>query len=214
MNKSTMRLEVPFITPIAIFDFSYFLDHMRDVFKNTEMGTVPEAGYKTTLNLHDYWLTGGSEHIEDLGKGVDSELLHQKILESSSEFLTALGVDLTIKEPVLKACWLNEMYAGTEHGFHSHTGSLLSGCFYVDVPKEGGKISFLSPLNRWDKVNVPMKNLTNFNASICEIVPQEGELFLWESYLMHGVQASNFEGSRRCLAFDIFLKNKNFEDLK
>jgi hypothetical protein len=200
-----MRLEAPFVFPVAVFDFGEFLEHARAGFTDAALNTLPDTGGHST-NLVDYGSAFWMPNTKNLGTGPVADALHDKLLASAGEFLLATHRSLSNHTPVLKDYWLNEMVAGASHPDHSHYVGALSGCFYIDIPDNSGGITFTSPRCRYDAQMIPIAQYTPYNSRTWKFDPQPGEVYIWESWLTHGVYPTTFDGVRRSAAFDIVLK--------
>jgi hypothetical protein len=202
-----MQLHTPFAFAIAVFDCSEFLPHVRSTFDGAQLEVVQGSnGHRT--NLKPYAACMKAPEVASLGHGPDAQAFHEKLLACANEYLGALGVDTESQEPMLREYWLNEMPAGSEHRAHSHYGSALSGCFYVDMPENSGTIVFISPRARFDAVALEVETFSSLNCTAWQFAPKPGEFYLWESWLQHYVPASNYTGIRRSTALDIVLKPK------
>ena len=84
-----------------------------------------------------------------------------------------------------ECCW---------HDLHSHPGQLVSGVFYLSVPEGAGKITFYDPRGP----------LPPFDDTY-QILPREGDLLIFPSWLPHLVTSSRTDPSspRVSVAFNI-----------
>ena len=112
------------------------------------------------------------------------------------DFIHSCGYDLQ-SDVIVTDSWINECHAGGNQKFHYHTNSFVSGTYYVNyddtlhAPLQFKRHSIDSSqrqsvsLNR--KINTPY-------ATDAAIVPEEGELFLWESHMTHGYDHNKGDG--------------------
>lgn len=86
---------------------------------------------------------------------------------------------------------------------HVH-GETFSGCFYLQIPKESGKLVISNPgLNRmWQGCSL-CKEQNQFTVESIRLEPTEGQILLWPSYLYHAVTTNNHDDVRISLAFNI-----------
>jgi len=86
---------------------------------------------------------------------------------------------------------------------HVHS-SVLSGTFYLKVPKESGKIVFKNPtINAmWDGFYFSDEK-NQFTAERVCIEPLEGDIFLFPSYLPHSVETNNHDEERISISFNL-----------
>jgi len=112
----------------------------------------------------------------------------------------ALRLDRKLR---LDSLWVNLLPASGSHRAHIHPHSVLSGTFYVDVPKGSGAIAFEDP-------RLPMMMAAPSRAdgapeelrTIVTIEPRSGLLLLWESWLRHEVLAGKGKGERLSISFN------------
>jgi uncharacterized protein (TIGR02466 family) len=95
------------------------------------------------------------------------------------------------------------MKSETEHPRHVHYGFQISGCFYVDVPKNSGGIMFSNPESLMPFGSSRVQTYTMFNSATWRMNPEEGDMYFWRSDLRHQVLSESFIGVRRSIAFDI-----------
>lgn len=200
-TKNLMELITPFIVPVGVFDFSKFLPHVRMAFEavrtRDELNPGVSEGFCTTLNDYQYTRQNGLKDVPE------ADVFKNALLDAGIEFATTVGYSVPREHLEVYGFWLNEMKAGSEHTPHRHQARQFSGCFYVDVPENSGRIRFHSFRDRFDYMAPNAAQYTVFNADTYSFEPKEGQLFLWESWLKHSVPAANFEGVRRSAAVDL-----------
>ena len=111
------------------------------------------------------------------------------------------NINLGIKETFIPQLWVNVNKAGDYNIIHQHGGYILSGTYYVKVPKDSGRLTFRDPrpgaicntfmVNRFD--GGEFRNLNLF----------DGLLVIWPSYLDHFVEPSKTNEERISISFDI-----------
>jgi len=200
-----MEIHLPFITPIAVFDMREFLPFIRRKFVDMagDMRQVEpdNDAFDTTLKYYDIISDIKNQLLDD-----EESRAFQKAAEANAqEFCTALAYESYYKTEMV-SFWINEMKSGGVHKAHSHYGKNISGCFYVDMPKNSSGIKFYAPKDRFDKPLIDYAQYNQINCSSWEFNPEEGQLYLWESWIKHGVPAGNFEGVRRSAAVDFILR--------
>lgn len=125
--------------------------------------------------------------------------------------------------------WVNVNFPGCHNRFHRHvnppsldritSSSILSGTFYVNVPKDSGELVFHSGREDYAQmtheasiVRIPeifFKNSKNPNIRpVYRIKPNEGDLLLWFSDLIHGVEVNKSDENRISISFNLGLKLK------
>ena len=89
---------------------------------------------------------------------------------------------------------------------HIH-GGVISGVFYVQVPKNSGAL-FLSnpaPVHLWEGFNMNPER-SHFASETIEVNPVEGTFLLWPSYLPHAVGPNTANIERISIAFNTKIK--------
>lgn len=105
----------------------------------------------------------------------------------------------------MSSCWINVMPAGAAHSLHLHPLSVVSGTFYVQVPKGSSPIKFEDP--RLERFMAQPPRLASALATLqpfLEMSPKEGDVILFESWLRHEVPAlrSGFKSERISVSFN------------
>jgi uncharacterized protein (TIGR02466 family) len=190
-------------TPLAKFDGAKFLEYGDSLYDGSVVMGEINPTHRTSLFVYD----GRAAQVRD------SEQFEAFIIECAKQFCTELGYATELYDFKVCSIWINEMTANSVHQPHNHYGVNFSGCFYVKMPLNAGGISFQSALMRVDKGFLEIKEQTIYNSLNWGTTPQEGDLLMWESYLMHTVPSTDFEGVRRSIAFDVKLSVKE-EKLK
>ena len=99
--------------------------------------------------------------------------------------------------------WMNANPTGGFNAPHSHPGAHWSGVYYIKQPGvesgNSGMIEFIAPradLSHWRILDAPPFRLKK------KIRPEEGELILFPSYLVHWVYPNDTAEERVTLAFN------------
>lgn len=102
--------------------------------------------------------------------------------------------------------WVNKHLEDDYAPYHDHVNSLLSGVYYLKIPKNSGKIQFKNPSEYISKtINFPTKLSYIHNCDTYSFEPKEGMLLLFPSYLEHMVTPSETSEERYSLAFNTFV---------
>jgi uncharacterized protein (TIGR02466 family) len=108
-------------------------------------------------------------------------------------FARELGWDAM---PKLDSLWANLLKAGGYHSGHIHPHSVISGTFYVEVPKTSGAIRFEDP-------RLPLMMTAPPRAdTFVTIEPRPGLLLMWESWLRHEVLPGAGSSERLSISFN------------
>lgn len=89
--------------------------------------------------------------------------------------------------------WYNIMGAGARVNAHRHYGSTVSGAFYPLLESGSSNLFFNSPISQCKMNDItPESNFENlFSAVDAEISIKEGHLYLFPSWLEHGVKLNS-----------------------
>ena len=112
--------------------------------------------------------------------------LEKKLDRHVAAFARKQNWDLGGGSLAMSSCWVNVMPKGAAHSMHLHPLSIVSGTFYVTVPRGSSPIKFEDPrLDRFmaQPPRTPQSKLQPFVT----IQPKEGEVILFESWLRHEV---------------------------
>ncbi len=114
--------------------------------------------------------------------------LEKVLLPHVGKFARALDLDPAAGRPTLDSLWINILKPGGRHTAHIHPASCISGTYYVSVPEGAGTFRLEDPrLPMMMAAGMRKKNARAHNKPFIDILPAEGMLLLWESYLRHEV---------------------------
>lgn len=103
--------------------------------------------------------------------------------------------------------WFNVNEYGDYNTVHNHMGSIISGVFYIDIPKENdencGAIEFI----RNDSIpyHLPLKGIpkyTPITGSSITVAPAAGRLLLFPSWVNHTVGSNRSQETRISMSFN------------
>ena len=107
------------------------------------------------------------------------------------------------RKPRLDSLWVNLLKSGGHHSGHVHPNSLISGTFYVEVPRGSGAIRFEDPRLQLMMAAPPRdKNAPEDLQPFVSIEPRPGLLLMWESWLRHEVLPGTGRGERLSISFN------------
>lgn len=129
--------------------------------------------------------------------------LEKKIDIHVKKFSRELGFDLQGGKLRMDTCWVNIMPPNAIHTAHVHPLSVISGTFYVSVPKGSSVIKFEDPrlglfMNRPPLKETAKEKLRPFR----ELNPAEGSVVLFESWLRHEVPMNTTARPRISVSFN------------
>jgi uncharacterized protein (TIGR02466 family) len=105
--------------------------------------------------------------------------------------------------PKLDSLWVNLLKNGGSHSGHIHPHSILSGTFYVAVPRGSGAIRFEDPrLGLMMAAPTRVPDAPEALRPFVTVEPRSGLLLMWESWLRHEVLAGSGRGERLSISFN------------
>lgn len=153
-------------------------------------------------NYHEGFTTYGSMDklhqssptFHDLEKCIDRHVV---------KFVRAQEWDLASGSLAMSSCWVNVMARGAAHSMHLHPLSVVSGTFYVTLPRGSSAIKFEDP--RLDRFMAqPPRRQNSKLQPFVTLEPREGEVVLFESWLRHEVPRieSHVKANRISVSFN------------
>ena len=128
--------------------------------------------------------------------------LAKLLTRHAAVFAKECAFDLKGK-PRLDSLWVNLLEAGGQHSGHIHPHSIISGTFYVELPKGSGPIAFEDPRLPLMMAAPPrMPEAPEELRASVRVEPRPGLLLLWESWLRHEVLAGTGRGKRLSISFN------------
>jgi len=138
-----------------------------------------------------------SQSFEETNKNLLN--LFDKINSSVEEIEKQLGLE---KKLSLDNYWCNINYFGCFNKPHNHPGAVVSGVYYVSVPKNSGNIVFQQFRSDIDTTYTFVKNYNQYNSTKWTIVPKENLCVLFPSYLLHYVEPNLNKKERISISFN------------
>ena len=106
------------------------------------------------------------------------------------------------KKLYLSSYWCNINYFGSFNKPHTHFGSIISGVYYVQIPKNSGNLIFEhNPLSTGTTYQ-NIKKYNQYNSSKWTCVPKENLCVLFPSYLSHYVESNLNKKERISISFN------------
>ena len=162
--------------------------------------------YSTSDTLGQKWSSkhyvGGYTSYSSLSKmhelSPTFQDLENSITKHVVKYLRGLNYKFDKKKLKMTTCWMNIMPKNTYHTMHIHPLSVVSGTYYVQVPKgasqlkiEDTKMAFL--------MNAPQRAKDDYYY---HFTPKEGELILFESWVRHEVPPNQSNKERVSISFN------------
>ena len=111
--------------------------------------------------------------------------------------------------PRLKFHWAQRNpTGGSTTLLHDHARSPVAGCFYIDMPTQGGQLVLKNPMeSQLVSQPFPADNMGHNKSMFDHLMdPSNGELIMWPGYLWHSTQPNLSGSARLLLAFDFWAK--------
>lgn len=159
--------------------------------KATLVGAAKDGGWQSEKIYHD--VKNDNEIYEDL---------FNRIYEKCKILVNTLKLDKRF-DITISDSWFNKSYSKSWFERHSHSGSILSGVYYVKAPQNCGKITFYNPCDFsvwWNETFFPG---SDFFYSSINYSPIEGGLILFPSWLTHSVEENKSNSDRISIAFNV-----------
>lgn len=129
--------------------------------------------------------------------------LEKHIDRHVARFVQELEFDLGDRSLAMTDCWVNIMPRGVTHSLHLHPLSVLSGTYYVRVPKGAPGLKFEDPrLERYMGAPPRRQDAAERNRAWVVMPANAGGLLLFESWLRHEVAANAVNSERISISFN------------
>ena len=142
----------------------------------------------------------------------DTYVLEDKPLQNLKKYLNKMVIDYFNKVvctsnsiiPYITQSWLNYTETNQFHHHHSHSNSYVSGVFYINADKEVDKISFYK--TNFPTIELHKTKYNIFNSNSWWYPVKTGDIILFPSTLLHGVDKKKGTNTRISLSFNVFIK--------
>ncbi len=142
--------------------------------------------------------------LDDLPERAPEIAALRKIIDRHvGAFARMLDFELSGRRLKLDSIWINVMKAGSVHTGHIHPHSVISGTYYVALPRGSSAIHFEDPRLAL-MMAAPARKTTarRHNKTFVEMDVAPGTLLLWESWLRHEVPPNASRGPRISISFN------------
>lgn len=120
-----------------------------------------------------------------------------------AKFARALDLDLGRKTLSLDSLWINILKPGGVHTSHIHPHSVISGTYYVAIPKGASALKFEDPrLGLMMAAPMRKPRARPENQSFVYLEPKAQTVVLWESWLRHEVPMNAAREDRVSISFN------------
>lgn len=102
--------------------------------------------------------------------------------------------------------WVNISPPGASNRIHVHPNSHLSGVYYVSLTApDCGSIFFRDPRVAATMLPPPIGRETHFTATEVRMRPEEGRMYVFPSWLEHGVEVNRSDRDRVSISFNVLI---------
>lgn len=160
--------------------------------------------YKDTVEGVGYSNRGGWQSPHNVHEEASFSPYIGYILNKLSPCLECYDIDFRLSN-----MWININPKGAYNQSHSHSGSILSGVFWVQIPDDCGDLIFEN--SNYFGQDVLIQNMhpafkEHFNYNNTHAIkPKEGTLLVFPANLRHFVEENQSETDRISIAFNISL---------
>ena len=106
------------------------------------------------------------------------------------------------KELSLNNYWCNINYLSCFNKPHNHLGAVMSGVYYVSIPKNSGNLIFQNFDISKHITYKFIKNYNEYNSTTWTVLPKENLCVLFPSYLSHYVEPNLNKKERISISFN------------
>ena len=129
--------------------------------------------------------------------------LEKKLKPHVQKLITKLKWNLMGRKVAMTTCWVNAMANGTYHTLHVHPSSILSGVYYVDVPKGSSPLKIEDPRMGLMMAAPPRKpSAPSSEQNYQTIEAFAGQFILFESWMRHEVPPHRGKKRRLSVSFN------------
>ena len=129
--------------------------------------------------------------------------LKKRMDKHVAKFAKECHFDLAGRKLILDAYWVNILPPLSFHSSHIHPHSVISGTFYLDLPEGASALKLEDPrLNMMMAAPTRTKDAPEELQPHVFVLPDEGDIMLWESWLRHEVVQNLAEVERITISFN------------
>lgn len=162
--------------------------------RKTTAGTVPGPW---SCELYTTLMTNSLLH-----QAPEFAPLVRHIEEKAARFANFLHIDLKNHNLSILNCWVNIYARHNSQDVHNHSNCLISGVYYVQVPKGSPGLLIRSPVED-TMIHAPLSEASFANATLHEVPAVDGKMVIFRSYVKHSVRPNTVDGERISIAFNL-----------
>lgn len=184
-----MTMILPFSTPIWSFSL------------NTDFLKAIEAAYLIQKDI-------GGRFFSNMGgyqsKDIDLKKYLPEVFEAVSNLKNFLSKEVEC-DLDFGNTWLNINKKGHYNATHVHPFSFLSAVIYLQIEENSGKIVFKNPT---PAIHYPVNAANKYFFEEYWLLPKQGDIFVFPSYVEHYVQENKSDLDRISLAINFVTKEQ------
>lgn len=200
MNEKLSDLNLIFSTPIwgsLVDNLENLNNKMLKYIKNVQKNNPEGINKSNILGWHSADFNLEDEEVKYFIKSIFPKI---------ERVMLDMGWDTKKNNIKLTNMWSIINKKSASNSRHIHANSYISAAYYVKAPKNCGDIFFYDPRTANVIRNPKIKESTKLNMQQVNIMPQEGLLVMFPSYLHHSVGANLSDQERIVISFNIDLQ--------
>ena len=184
-----------------LFPEPIYFSKLERVLTKEELKTIDK--YKKETYKNEGNITSNDNYVlENKALKNLKKDLHTKVINYFNEVVCTSNSII----PYITQSWINYTQTNQFHHKHSHSNSYISGVFYIDAQKEVDSITFYKTLYPNETIKLNITKYNPFNSTSWLFPVETGNIFLFRSFLMHGVDKKKGTNTRISLSFNVFIK--------
>lgn len=190
--------QIPLFTcPVFMMDKPEYLEVTRKVSKKFI------AKRKKEVELNPNYPVYMTEAIN-----YDPEMLDfaNFVAQAAWSVLDSQGYAMDLFNTYFAEMWTQEHHQHSAMDKHFHgNGCVISGFYFLDVPKNSSRVVFHEPKDAKTITNLPEKNMADVThaSTMINFVPKEGQLMLTNSWLPHSFTRNESKKPIRFIHFNV-----------
>jgi|TARA_R100001460_G_scaffold16846_5_gene36705 uncharacterized protein (TIGR02466 family) len=186
--------------------FSVPIFEWTDVLSKNENKQLEKFALKLEKNeKSEHKSNEGGFQSEGKTPEIDIELkpLYDKIQHCFNEVASQMQYKKDIQVDLSRG-WFNVNRKNSYNQLHTHPGCNFACCYYINVPKNSGKIIFKNPIQAETHMNhFEYKSYHSFNSIDYNIKPETSKFLMWPAYMEHSVETNKTDKPRISFSLNI-----------
>ena len=192
-----------FPTPVWTLELENFKSVNEDMYSYIKNEQASDSSGINKSNIKGW-------HSKDFNFDHSEPKKFIKFISSSIEqVMTDMNWDKEKQVVKINNMWAIINTGGSSNAQHQHGNSNISGAYYVRAPKNSGDIVFYDPRPAPVYFHPSAKSPNLLNAQVNSVIPKEGVLVLFPSYLDHSVNENLSNEERVVISFNIRINSKS-----